>query len=100
MDLFDGVTYEAKHDELRLTGQLGDVYEVMKDGGWYTLEDIQGLAATNTRAAGEKKWHSQAGISARIRDFRKEKFGGYSVERRRTRHPGLWEYRLVLKGEE
>ena len=41
---------------------------------------------------------SEAGISARLRDLRKEKFGGYSIERKRS-DEGLWWYRMERKGE-
>lgn len=40
-----------------------------------------------------------ASISARLRDLRKPKFGGYVVERRR-RTVGTWEYRVSLPAEE
>jgi len=44
---------------------------------------------------------SEAGISARLRDFRKIKFGGHKVYRRRRGEAskGLHEYRLELKAD-
>jgi hypothetical protein len=81
---FDGVTYQPELDEVRLTGQLGRVYRAMKDGHWRTLEEITELAGG-----------SQAGVSARIRDLRKEKWGGYTIEKYRSREAaGTWYYRI------
>lgn len=81
---FDGATYEPEHDSVRLTGQMLRVFEVMKDGRWHSLAELA------DRAAG-----SEAGVSARIRDLRKKRFGGHEVERKRI-DGGLWWYRLVL----
>ena len=64
------------------------VFDAMRDGQWRTLEAI----SMSTGAP-------QASVSARLRDFRKEKFGGHHVERRRMKElGGLFEYRLALAG--
>ncbi len=82
---FDGETYEPKLDHERLGQQLGDVKALMSDGHWRPLDEI---AATTG--------HPQASVSARLRDLRKEKFGGWTVERRRVPDGhGLHEYRVV-----
>ena len=64
------------------------VTDLMTDGQWRTLREIQAVTGG-----------SEAGISARLRDMRKPQFGGYEVDRRR-RYPlsGVWEYR-VLTGQ-
>lgn len=80
----DGETYDHEQDKARLSGMLGRVFEAMSDGEWWSLERLK-------RQCGG----SEASISARIRDLRKEKFGGYQVERQRFRD-GLWTYRLLL----
>lgn len=82
----DGETFSLEHDAERLTNQLARVTAVMSDGRWRTLSEIQALAGG-----------SEAGVSARLRDMRKSKFGGYAVERRRRGEPkaGLWEYRVT-----
>lgn len=86
--VFGGKTYSVSLDYQRLATQLGRVWRLMVDGEWRTLQEIH-------REVGG----SEAGISARIRDFRKPQFGGYEVDRRRRGNPsaGLWEYRLVVK---
>lgn len=85
---FDGETFEEEHDGVRLGAQLEKVRDLMQDGAWRTLEEIAEKTAAPT--------HS---ISARLRDLRKLKFGGYEVKRRsrgeRTR--GLYEYRVTPK---
>ncbi len=86
---FGGQTYEPKHDLARLTNQLGRVRELMADREWRTLHQIMvGIHGI-----------SEAGVSARLRDLRKPRHGGHTVERRRLGEPrnGLWEYRLLLR---
>lgn len=80
---FDGQTYEPERDHVRLTGLLCRVRDLMDDGNWRTLASIQ-------RVCGG----TEASISARLRDLRKEKFGGLNIEHRHISR-GLWEYRLV-----
>jgi DNA-binding Lrp family transcriptional regulator len=60
------------------------VYALMQDGQWRTLAVI----AEECKA-------SEASVSARLRDLRKLRYGGYFVERRRVRSD-LWEYRLDI----
>ncbi len=93
MSDFDGVTYEPKFDSSRLRGEMARVYEVIKDGHWYTLSEI-GLAIQH-RFFGQRD--SEAGISARLRDFRKSKWGSHTVNRRRRGKAsrGVWEYQLL-----
>lgn len=83
---FDGQTYEPTLDHARLTGQLARVSAAMLDGRWRTLGELEGLTGDQPQS-----------ISARLRDLRKEKFGGLVVERRRRGDGpiGLWEYRLI-----
>src|SRR5262249_44545565 len=79
---FDGATYEPLLDEERLSSQLVRVYNFMRGGRWHTLrgisEAVNGTAAT---------------VSARLRDLRKERFGGHAILRQR-RDGGLFEYRM------
>ena len=81
---FDGATYEPAHDQARLSTQLGAVKALMGDGRWRTLTQIRAAVGG-----------SEAGVSARLRDLRKPRFGGYTVERQRV-DGGLYEYRMAL----
>lgn len=87
---FDGITYSPAFDRERLGAQLKRVLGVLERGSWYTLAEI----AAHTGDS------SQAAISARLRDLRKPKFGGFTVERRRRGEPrnGLWEYHMKKPG--
>ena len=79
---FDGPDLQP-HDTARLTAQLAKVRTYMLGHGeWRSLAEI-------AAATGEP----EASVSARLRDCRKVKHGGYSVERRR-RSAGCWEYRM------
>lgn len=81
---FDGQTYEPARDHKRLGKQYLRTWNCMKDGQWRTLEQI-------SKETGDP----QASISARMRDFRKSKFGGHSVERKHI-DSGLFAYRLLV----
>jgi hypothetical protein len=84
-DWFDGKTYDPVRDGHRLRMQLNRVWMLMMDGQWRTLEEIA-LACRGSEAA----------VSARLRDFRKTKFGAHTVERRYLSN-GLWQYRVIRK---
>lgn len=88
---FDGKTFSQVLDGVRLTGQLLAVYSSLSCGQWLTFKEIQAM-----NAARDQRHDSEAGISARIRDLRKEKFGSHIIERRRrgSATSGIWEYRL------
>jgi len=86
---FDGATYKPQLDRARLTGQIKRVFDLMSDGRWRTLDEIQ-------RVVGG----SQPAISARLRDLRKARYGSLQVDRKHrpsvSKMRGLYEYRLVL----
>ncbi len=79
---FDGSTYEPYRDYARLTGQLGRVFDLMRDGNWRTIPQIAEITGGSPQS-----------ISARLRDFRKDKYGAYAVERKLIGQ-GLYSYRL------
>jgi hypothetical protein len=80
---FDGVTYDSRYDYERLASQLVRVRSMLlAEPYWHTLPELL-----------ERVGGSATGISARIRDLRKEKFGGHTVETRRV-SGGSWEYRI------
>ena len=83
---FDGETYEPRHDRVRLNRQLSKVWLAMLRPGWHTLAEIE-----------KRTEEPQASISARLRDLRKDRFGGHEVLRQRRGDPseGLFEYRLI-----
>ncbi len=77
-----GDTFDHDRDYARLNAQHLRVYEAMKDHQWRTLQMISGITGD-----------PEASISARLRDFRKAKFGKHWMIRRHI-EGGLWEYRL------
>lgn len=83
--MFGGSTYLPYLDSARLSSQLERVKQLMNDGEWRTLPQIQAIVGG-----------SEAGISARLRDLRKQKFGGLIVNRKRIGDPskGLWVYQV------
>ncbi len=84
---FDGRTYEAPKDKVRLNKQGLRVFLAMQDARWRTLGEIEAITGD-----------PQASISARLRDFRKDRFGAHTLDRRRRGYgaKGLFEYRLIV----
>jgi hypothetical protein len=84
---FDGSDYVEEFDSDRLTGQLARVFDLMKDGQWRTLSEIQDMIKD-----------PQASISAQLRNLRKKRFGENIIEKRTRGHrsQGLFEYKLEL----
>jgi hypothetical protein len=82
---FDGETYEHDVDYHRLKGQLQRVFALMMDRQWRTLQEVHASVGG-----------SETGCSARLRDLRKERFGGHTVLIRRvgSRSEGRFEYQL------
>ncbi len=82
---FDGMTYDPDRDEKRLSKQISKVWRAMNDGRWHTLYGLS-----------ENTGVPEASVSARIRDFRKPRFGDHTVDRR-CGERGQWWYRLIPK---
>jgi len=80
---FDGVDYQPELDFVRLTGQMDRIYNLMQDGKWRTLKQISDIARA-----------PEASVSAGLRNFRKARFGGYKVNRKRVMN--TWYYQLEV----
>ena len=80
---FDGATFEPSRDAERLTSQLEHVLNLMRDGRWRSLRQIA-----------QSVQGSEASVSARLRDLRKPRFGGFTVERKYEGN-GLYVYRVL-----
>ena len=87
---FDGKTYDHALDGVRLTGNLAAIFALMKDGQWRTVSEVREGAGLGEGTE----------VTARFRDFRKKKFGGHVVDRRRRGEAkaGLFEYRVIVDG--
>jgi len=85
---FDGSDYNPARDDVRLTGQLLRVWNVMSGGTWKTLDQI-------SRETGDPA----ASISAQLRHLRKQRFGGHAVEKEYMGN-GLYRYRVIVNKEE
>ena len=95
-EAFDGKTYDDTKDRSRLKAQLDDVRSIMFQSGWVTLKEISERVKERTG-----KDTPEASVSARLRDLRKPKFGGYIVSRRaRQGHRALYEYRIGIGGDQ
>lgn len=80
---FDGETYEPDRDHLRLARQHVAVRREMSDGRWWTLRELAEVVGA-----------PEASVSARLRDLRKPRFGGYTIERTYA-GGGVWRYRMT-----
>ena len=82
--LFDGITINEERDNGRLQRQLQVVRCVMLERPiWYTLAELS--RRTN---------FPESSVSARLRDLRKARFGGYQVDRKYV-DKGIWAYRVT-----
>ena len=59
------------------------------DEKWYTVTELTAMVSQRTG-----KHVSETGTSARLRDLRKEKFGGHNVISERQGDSGLFKYRM------
>lgn len=88
---YDGDTFDEQEDGDRLRSAHDRIAHAMRDGKWRTLAEIMEIGGCTEAAA-----------SARMRDFRKERFkrryGVTGMESRREAG-GLWQYRLLTREE-
>lgn len=86
---FEGATYDAPLDKLRLNTLLARVFRFLRhaEGRFFTLSEIREGVGSGTEAS----------ISARLRDLRKEDCGSYTIARRRRGEGrrGVHEYGMV-----
>jgi hypothetical protein len=85
---FDGITYDHARDSSRLGDQMAAVFDLMKDGQWRTLQMISVAVMA-----------PESSVSARLRDLRKPRFGGYQVERKYV-FKGCFAYQLIVRETE
>jgi hypothetical protein len=69
---------------------VGHVLAVMQSGRWLTPYEIQREILAKT---GE--WHSDSSLTARLRDARKQLYGGHTIELRKREGTKSYEYRLA-----
>lgn len=77
---------DAHIDFDRLCGQIRRIFDLMKDGFWRTLSEIE-----------QETGDPQASVSAQLRHLRKTRFGGHIIEKRRRNNGGQWEYSLIVR---
>lgn len=88
VERFDGPSFDSAIEGKALTRQLDKVRDLMLDGSWRTPQEIVKAVKTGTEQPGE------AAVTARLRDLRKSRFGGYTVERRRREGTRAFEYQV------
>ena len=81
---FNGPDYIPKLDHARLSTQMGQIKALMMDGKFRTLGEIEA-----------KTGYPQASISAQLRHLKKDRFGGYTLNKQRRTLEGLFEYQVV-----
>lgn len=81
---FNGSDYIPKLDHGRLTKQMLTIKDLMIDGKWRTLQEIEYVTE-----------FPQASISAQLRHLRKQRFGSFTVNKQRRKLSGLFEYQLL-----
>ncbi len=80
-----GPAYDEKIDGKRINKQMEFIKAFMLGGNfWHTLAEISSFLK-----------YPEASVSSQLRHLRKERFGGYIVEKRRRADAGTWEYRVL-----
>ena len=77
----------TKEDFRRMDTQRSRLEWILTNhpGKWWTLRELGHMAVA-----------SETGISARLRDMRKDKYGGYDIQAENT-GKGLWRYRIAVE---
>lgn len=60
----------------------------MQEGHWFTPYEVKGIIMHRY-----EKQMSDASITARMRDLRKQRFGGYTIDRRQREGTRSFEYK-------
>jgi hypothetical protein len=84
---FNGPDYSPESDHERLAGQHERIRDLMLDGRWRTLQEIQAVTED-----------PESSISAQLRHLRKPRFGSHHVDKRRRGDGGSWEYKVYPAG--
>jgi hypothetical protein len=80
---FNGPDYVPERDWVRLSTQIGRVFNSMKDSSWRSLRDISDITGD-----------PEASVSAQLRHLRKKRFGSHTIEKKHL-GSGLYHYRLI-----
>jgi hypothetical protein len=80
---FDGDDYQPDRDKPRLTGQIKEVFSFISDQKWHTVHRIAAITG-----------HPEPSVSAQLRNLRKERFGGHTIDRKYA-GDGLYLFRLA-----
>lgn len=83
---FDSGIALTQADQIRLTGQIARVLQVLINSGeWESVKDIAGTTGD-----------PETSVSAQLRNLRKAKHGGYDVRRKRVGNLSV--YKLFVEG--
>lgn len=70
-------------ESARLDSLRERIRECLRSGGWWTLRELETVVGGHG-----------TGVSAKLRDLRKPRYGGHTIEAERV-CAGLWRYRMV-----
>lgn len=68
---------------------VGIVREILLSHDWITPYQLQAMVEARTGT-----WHSDASISARLRELRREEYGHHVIARRKREGTRSYEYRI------
>jgi hypothetical protein len=85
--VFDGADYDHDRDGKRLAKNHLNLKDLMQDKVYRTLHEISYLTKI-----------PEASVSAGLRDFRKEKFGSHTLNKKYLGN-GLYSYQLILNNQ-
>jgi len=75
----------TEEEQKKMSGARLQVFSVMRDGEWRTLEYLRDVVGSPTQS-----------IAIYLRSFREKKYGGYVVNKRKRGKTRIFEYQLSL----
>lgn len=83
--VFPGEAFDIQIDGPRLTAQYERIRDFFQDHQWHTLHEAARLLG-----------YPHGSVGSQVRNLRMERYGGFTIIRRRTEdESGLWEYRML-----
>ena len=78
----------TKEELVKMTGARKQVYDIMSDGEWRTVEQIQHFMT---------EFSPPQSVTIYLRSFREAKYGGYVVNKRKVGKSRLFEYQVLYR---
>ena|SRR3990167_874785 len=80
----DNITEKEKS---KMTGARNDVFQIMRDGAWRTIEQIQGMMF---------EFCPSQSVTIYLRSFREAQYGSYIVKKKKLGRGRVFQYQVLF----